>query len=57
VIKSRRMSWAGHVASMGEIIHTKFMPENLKARDSFGDLGVDGRTIMKRSLGKYGRSV
>jgi hypothetical protein len=31
-------------------IHTKFLSENLKGRYHFGDLGVDGRIILKTCL-------
>jgi hypothetical protein len=37
VIKSRRMMWTGHVASMGEVF------TGPKAKDHWEDLGVDGR--------------
>jgi hypothetical protein len=34
VIKFRRMRWAGHVASMGEMrMHTEFWSKNLRGRD------------------------
>jgi hypothetical protein len=36
----------GHVVRIGEIeISTKFLSENLKGRDHWRDLGVDGRTV------------
>jgi hypothetical protein len=38
-------------------MHTKFWPENLKERDPSEDLGIDGRTIFKWILGKYGGKV
>ena len=47
VIKSRRMRWAGHVASMGEergCIGTLW--GNQRERDLCGDLGVDGWIIL-----------
>ena len=40
VIKSRRMSWAGHVARMGE------ERGNRRERGHWGDLGVDRRIIL-----------
>jgi hypothetical protein len=42
VIKSRRMRWAGHVARMGkgELLTGFWLGP--KARDHWGDLGVDG---------------
>jgi hypothetical protein len=44
VMKSRKVSWARHVACM-EIkgLHTKFWSENLKGRDFLEDLDVNGR--------------
>jgi hypothetical protein len=45
----RRMGSVGHVALIGERLeaHTKFWPKNLKERGQFGDLGIDGRIILK----------
>ena len=45
VIKSRRMGWAGNVACMGERrrVHRVLVRE----RDHMGDLGVDGRIILR----------
>jgi hypothetical protein len=36
-------------------MHTKFLPENLKyrERDHTGDLGVDGRTLLKWIFEKW----
>jgi hypothetical protein len=54
LIKSRRVTWARHVARR-EIweVHTTFLSENLKGRDHFGDLNVDGNLILKWMLNKY----
>jgi hypothetical protein len=46
VIKSRRMSWAGHVARMGRgEVRTGFWWGDLMERDHLKDLGIDGRII------------
>jgi hypothetical protein len=37
-------------------MRTVFWSENLKGRDHFEDLGIDGK-ILELSLGKYGRKV
>jgi hypothetical protein len=47
-IKSRRMRWATHVASIGEIRNAqKTLAESLRVRDHSEDLDVDGRLILK----------
>ena len=46
VIKSRRITWAGHVARMRAEVHTGFWWVNLSERDHLGDPGVDGRIIL-----------
>ena len=49
VIKSRRMRWAGHVARMGEergCIGSWW--GNRREGEYWGDLGVDGETILER---------
>jgi len=44
VIKSRRMSWAGHEARMGRgETCNGFWWGNLRVRDHLGDPGLDGR--------------
>jgi hypothetical protein len=46
LIKSRRMRQAGHVARMDRSeMYTKFQSRNLKGRDCFGDLSIDGGII------------
>jgi len=37
-------------------MRTKFLFGNLKERDRFVDLGVDGRTILKWKLKYFGRA-
>ena len=55
VIKSRRMRWAGHVASMGgkERCIQGFSGGNLSERDKIGDVGVDGRIILRWIFRKW----
>jgi hypothetical protein len=38
-------------------MHTIFWLENVKGRDCFEDLGIDGRILLEWILGKYGRKV
>jgi hypothetical protein len=46
MIKSRRMRWEGHVASMGRReSHTKLLLERLNGRDHSEHTGVDGRIL------------
>jgi len=48
VIKWRRLRWAGHVARMGRgEVYTGFWWGNLRERDHLGELGLDGRIILK----------
>jgi hypothetical protein len=35
-------------------MRTKFWSENLKGRDHSEDMGIDGKIILQRMLGKYG---
>jgi hypothetical protein len=49
MIKSRRMKWAGQVARMGRgEAYTGFWWGNMRERDNLEDLGVNGRTILRR---------
>jgi len=51
VIKSRKMSWAGHVGC-GETC-TGFWWGNLRERDHWGVPGADGRTILRWTFRKW----
>jgi hypothetical protein len=42
---------------MSEMIDTKFQSENLNGLDHLGDLGADGRIILKWILKTYGRRL
>ena len=54
VIKSRRMTWAGHVARMGRReVYTGFWWGNQRERDHLQDPGVDGRIILKWIFRKW----
>jgi hypothetical protein len=54
VIKSRRISWAGHVARIGRReAYTGFWWGNLRERDHLGDPGVDGRIILRFIFRKW----
>jgi hypothetical protein len=51
MIKSRRMTWAGHVARMGRRgMHVGYSSESRKERALREDLVVAGRTILKWNL-------
>jgi hypothetical protein len=48
MFKSRRMRWAGHVASTGEIKNTyAILLESLKGRCHSEDLGIRDRVTLK----------
>jgi hypothetical protein len=54
VIRSRRMSWAGHVARMGErVAYTGFWWGNLRERDHLEDPGVYRRIILRQIFRKW----
>jgi hypothetical protein len=38
-------------------MHTQFWSENLKGRDHFEDLDVDGRIVLEWILGKWAEKV
>jgi len=53
-MKSSRMRWAGHVARIGRReLHTGFWWGNLRERDHWEDVGVDGRIILKFLFKKW----
>jgi hypothetical protein len=53
-IKSRRMSWAVHVARMGaREVCTRFWWERQMGRDHLKEQGVDGRMGSKGTLGRF----
>ena len=53
-VKSRRMTWAGHVARMGEgrVVH-RVLVGNPMERDNWGDPDVDGRIILRWIFSKW----
>ena len=54
VIKSRIMSWAGHVARIGRgEACTGFWWGNLRERDHLGDPGLDERIILRWIFRKW----
>ena len=50
LIKSRRMSWAGQIARMGE---RRGLNRDLVVEDNLGDPGVDGRIILRWLIRKW----
>ena len=54
VIKSRRMRWAGHVASMGEWrgIYRVLVGKS-EGKSHLGDPGIDGRIILRYIFRKW----
>jgi hypothetical protein len=59
VIKSRRMRWAGHVASMKERgeMHTEFWWGDLKEEDNLEDRTTDGKIIVQGIFKSYDAGV
>jgi hypothetical protein len=57
VIKSRRMRWAGHVARKGDRCIQDFWLGYLRERGHLGNLGVDGRIILKWIFKTWDREV
>jgi hypothetical protein len=54
VIRSRRMRWGGHVASMGRgEAYTGFWWGNLRERDHLESPGIDGRIILRWIFSKW----
>ena len=54
VMKSRRKSWAGHVARMGRgEVYSEFWWGKLKKRDHLEDPGVNGRIILRWIFRKW----
>jgi hypothetical protein len=53
VIKLRRMRWAGHVARMGDGRDAyRVLVGRPERRDDWEDLGIGGRIIFIRTLGR-----
>jgi len=53
--KSSRIGWGGgmwDVRGRG-MVHTGFWWGNLREKDHFEDLGVDGRIILKRAFNRW----
>jgi hypothetical protein len=54
LMKSRRMRWAGHVASMGGVdMYTGLWWGNLRERDHLEESGVEGRIILRWILSNW----
>jgi len=53
VIKSRRMRWMGHKASMRGEAYTGFWCGNLRERDHLGEPDIDGRIILRWIFRKW----
>ena len=55
VIKSRIMKWLGHVVCMGEITGVyRDLVGKPEGKKHLGDLGVNGRIILKKYLQEVG---
>ena len=55
VLKSRRMRWVWHEACRGKgVVDIGFWWENLRGRDHWEDLGIDGRKILKWMMKEMG---
>jgi hypothetical protein len=53
MIKSRKITWAGHVARMGEgEVFTRFWLGDPKGRYHWKDLGIGGRITLRWTFGK-----
>jgi hypothetical protein len=58
IIKSKRMTWTGHVARMGRIIlRIGYWWENQKERDFKEVLNLGGRIVLEWILKTYGAIV
>ena len=54
LIKSRIMRWSGHVARTGDSRGVyRILVGNLRERDQLGDLGLDGRIILRWIFRKW----
>ena len=55
VIGSRKLKWAEHVVLMGERRGGVYsvLVENPEGESHWGDAGVDGRTILRRTFRKW----